>query len=530
MKKILLTPITLFIFIAGMSAQMDRYIDEVFSEVTILTDQTYGANVDVLQQGLIELKTDIYSPTGDTETNRPVVLLSHTGSFIPRIFNQAATGFKDDSVVVEVATRLAKRGYVVFAYTYRQGWLPQSTDDNVRKGTLLQAAYRAIQDTRTLARYIRRTVDQNANPFGVDGTKIAAWGIGTGGYLSFGAATLDDPEEVELDKFINTATLEPFADTLVLGNFDGTSFGTLNGDTVAIPNHVGYNSDIQMAVNMGGALGDASWIDGDASSNEPPMVGFHAPTDIFAPYYIGPVIVPGPNFVVLDEASGTREAIELANDFGLNDVLEGIPASDDPLKPIIDFYKTVDVSIAGENIKLGTDNFYPTVGLTPGAGSPWDWWDLNVLRARVAGINNIFGTDFNADTIHQSGLLTNPDMSGEKAKRYVDTVFMVAAPRLCQGLGLDCGFSGVNTITAQDVSLKIGPNPATDVVNFSSDIENPITRIVIFDATGRAVKQIDDLRVNDYQLQLNEFSAGNYYVGISFDRGLVVEQLTILRN
>ena len=524
MKKILLIPCFFTLLMVCIQGQ-SRYLDKVFDNVDVTVGQTYGMNIDVLQMALIELKTDIYTPAGDSETDRPVVILSHTGSFIPRIFNQAATGAKDDSVVVEVATRLAKRGYVVFAYTYRQGWLPTALDANTRKGTLLQAAYRGIQDTRTLARYIRKSIAEESNPFGVDGSKIAAWGIGTGGYLSYGAATLDDFEEVVLPKFINTATLLPYVDTTVIGNFDGTTL-----TPQCVPNHVGYNSEIQMAVNMGGALGDVSWIDGDATSNEPPMVGFHCPTDIFAPYYVGPVIVPGPNFVVLDEASGTRQAIGVANAFGLNTSFDAIPASKDPMRARIDAYSDVDVTIGGQAIKLGTDNFYPFTGLTPGAGSPWDWWNFNVLQARVAGINAIFGTDFSADTIHLSGLLTNPDMGPVKAKAYVDTIFMVAAPRLCAGLGLDCGFSGIDQIEAIEVNFVMSPNPAVDFVKFSSDDEFPIQRLTIYNTAGRVVSKVNKIDANEFNFNANELPPGMYYATVFFEKGTVVQKLSIVGN
>ena len=531
MKKILLIPCILSLLVTCVLGQ-DRYLDMIFDSVTIQTDQTYAANIDVLQMALIELKTDIYVPKNDTETNRPAIVLSHTGSFIPRVINQTATGFKDDAVVVEVANRLARMGYVVFAYTYRQGWLPTATDDNTRKGTLLQAAYRGIQDTRSLVRFLRKSVVEFGNPYGIDESKIAAWGIGTGGYLSYGAATLDDYEEVVLPKFINTVTLLPYADTSFLGNFEGTSFGThpITGDTLAIPNHVGYSSDIQMAVNMGGALGDVSWLDGDTESNEPPMVGFACPTDIFAPYYIGPVVVPGPNFVVLDQASGSREAIGVANDFGLNDVMSTIPADKDPMRDRIEAYADLDVVVAGQNIKLGTDNFYPFAGLTFGQGSPWDWWDYNILSLRVDGINAVLGTDYNADTIHQSGLLTNPDMSPEKGRRYVDTIFMVAAPRLCAGLGLDCGFVGIDQIEAIEVNLLMSPNPASDFVNFTSDEDKMMQTLTIYNTAGRVVAHVDFIDSNQFTFNTHELPTGMYYAGMTFEEGTVIQKLAVTRE
>lgn len=528
MKKFLLVAFVITCFTTWIDAQ-NRYVDMVFEDVDKQLDVTYGANVDVLQQALIELKTDVYMPVGDTLENRPAVILAHTGSFIPRVINQSPTGFKDDSVIVEIATRLARRGYVVFPFTYRQGWLPQAVDDNVRKGSLLQAAYRAIQDARSLIRYIRRTEAEFGNPYGIDGSKIGAWGIGTGGYLSFGAATLDEYEEVVLPKFINTATLLPYVDTTVLGNIWGTSFGVLNGDTVAVPNNVGYSSEVQASVNMGGALGDQSWIDGDVQSNEPPMVGFHCPTDAFAPYFSGPVIVPGPNFVVLDQASGTRQAVGLANDFLINEPLDVIPESQDPLRPIMDFYSDLDVNIGGQMIKLGTDHFYPFTGLTPGAGNPWDWWDYNVLQARVASINAALGTDYSADTIHQSALLTNPDMSPEKAKAYIDTIMMVAAPRLCAGLGLDCGFSNIDQIDATEVEFNMYPNPAGSYIQLSSSDKEPIQAIIIYNTAGQIVDRVTNVGTSEYQHNLQHLSAGVYYMGVTFDKGMVVDKLSIVR-
>ena len=43
-----------------------------------------------------------------------------------------------------------------------------------------------------------------------------------------------------------------------------------------------------MAVNMGGALGDSTWLD----AGQAPIVSFHVPTDPFAPYECGIVNVP----------------------------------------------------------------------------------------------------------------------------------------------------------------------------------------------------------------------------------------------
>ena len=54
--------------------------------------------------------------------------------------------------------------------TYRQGWNPSSTDQNVRTSTLIQAAYRSIQDARSLIRFMRQD-EANGDTYGIDGSK-----------------------------------------------------------------------------------------------------------------------------------------------------------------------------------------------------------------------------------------------------------------------------------------------------------------------------------------------------------------------
>ncbi|MBK7476359.1 MAG: hypothetical protein IPI11_10255 [Haliscomenobacter sp.] len=121
-------------------------------------------------------------------------------------------------------------GYVVFNATYRLGWNPAATGadgQNIRTSTLLQAAYRGIQDGRSLARFLRKSVAENSNPYGIDPSRIAAWGQGTGGYISMGMAFLDRfQQEVVLEKFIDTKTLQPYIDTTLFGNLYGTTTTT----------------------------------------------------------------------------------------------------------------------------------------------------------------------------------------------------------------------------------------------------------------------------------------------------------------
>ena len=159
-----------------------RYVDEIFSEVSVEQNVVYGANIGIITQApaLENLTMDIYTPDGDNATDRRVVVLLHTGTFLPAIANGQATGDKSDNTLVELCTRLAKKGYVAVSANYRLGWNPLSTDPDVRTGTLAQAFYRGYQDAQTAVRYLRMSAAEMGNPYGI-GDQFAVGGDGTGG-------------------------------------------------------------------------------------------------------------------------------------------------------------------------------------------------------------------------------------------------------------------------------------------------------------------------------------------------------------
>lgn len=484
-------------------------------------DVMYGANIGVLT-GTPKLDTllmDVYSPDCDTCTQaRPVLLVAHTGSFLPPFFNGQVTGSRYDSTVTYMASVLASMGYVVGAYTYRQGWLPTATDEDLRRSTLLQAAYRGIQDTRTCVRYFRRNANEGGNTFNIDPDKVGVVGIGTGGYLALGAGSLNDFSEVELDKFINTQTALPYIDSTVMGNLYATTQAA-----ACVPNHPGYSSDIDFSFNLGGALGDISWLDGEEV--EPAYSGVHCVNDVFAPYHTGPVIVPTTNeFVVV--VSGTRHAIEAANNNGSNDVLDNIPAQANLLQPLIEIQKQTDVTLlTAATIKMGTDHFYG-FNLPVPEGSPWDWWGFPQLQQVVAFVNNLTGQSFSADTLHMNGLATNPDMSPEKGKRYMDTIFALMIPRACAALDLGCFTVDVDDYTAEQVGLEMGPVPASTEVKITTSNDYPMNAIYVYNMDGRLVKADVNLDTNTYELQRHNLSSGVYMVRLEFDGGVLTKKLT----
>ncbi len=499
---------------------------EVFSSVDVETDVMYGQNLTVLtvpvtgNPSLQDLVMDVYTPAGDTITDRPVVVYFHTGSFLPQYINGQITGSRSDSSVVEICTRLAKMGYVAMSATYRAGWNPIASDQDERTGTLLNATYRGIQDARALIRFLRKSVAEEDNPFGVDTDKICLWGQGTGGYISLGAAFLDRFDEVVLEKFIDQDLLAPYVDTNLVGDVYGEKQALLN-----IPNHVGYSNDFAMAVNMGGALGDISWIEG--KDNEPVTMGFHVANDPFAPYADGAVIVPTTGDFVVN-VSGTRTVVDTANQLGVNAVIS--VANDDlsdPLNAKVDAYKSViDTFSGGQVLSIGIDNVYPFV--TPGpASGPWEWWSKPQLDATIAAFNAATGEDISADTLHMNGLQLNPDMSKAKATAHIDTIINYFAPRAFLALNL-MATSTNEVLTAAEVGFEMGPNPMKEYMTINTAPDQPMLDIAVYNMSGKLMKGAMGVNNNQYILQRTpHMTPGMYILQVRFKDGFVSKKIML---
>jgi hypothetical protein len=460
MNKNLQKILAIFILTLGFSANSQtRYLDDVFSSVTVTNDVTYATNITILPalQGLppapAPITCDIYEPTGDTETDRPVIILAHTGSFLPPVLNGQPTGSKSDLSVVEQCNRWAKKGYVAVAMSYRLGWNPNSLDQNVRTSTLIQAAYRSIQDARSLIRFMRQD-EANGDTYGIDGTKIVFGGQGTGGYLSLGVATLDTTAELFLPKFLdysNPAAPMPYVIPSVFGNIYGTDTGYMPifdslGNQVgqapfSLPNNVGYSSDVSLAFNIGGCLADSSWLE----SGDAPIISFHCAKDADGPYANGDVIVPTTgNFVV--EAQGSYIVQARQNMFGNNAPFANTSFTD-PItaQSVINntTYDTINNYPVGNNYEGLYTFITPAPSSNPNpygqayteSGAPWDWWDNAAYEAQAQIVNGPLPAGFFA----ANSILGNPDMSAVKGNLYIDTIQGYLNPRIFAALGYIAG-------------------------------------------------------------------------------------------
>ena len=523
-----LYPLVFLLLTSWIVSAQTRYLDEVFTDVSVQPGITYGVNATVLYysafgQAIPEaLKLDLYEPVGDTETARPLVLYFHTGNFLPFRdpanpstlgFNGSCGGERTDSAAVEICTRLAKMGYVVASVDYRLGWNPLAATDVARRFGILNAAYRGVQDARTAIRFFRKSVAELSNPYNVDTDKIVVWGQGTGGYLTLTMGTLDNYLKIPLasnGKFIYDHDANPATNPIPMvieginGDIYGTSVGInpADGDTLCYPNHVGYDSEYALAVNTGGATADTAW----AAPGQSPLISYAVPTDNFAPYGEGIVNVPGTNLQVI-LAQGSYLLQKLHEEYGNQDAMVNAGVSF-----ALEAEQAAAFAASPAEFQEPYAGLYPfnmpdkpgSPGI-PTTVSPWEWTSF-------AGVNP-------ADPCLQDG---------DFARNYIDTIVQFYAPRACFVLEFnECieKITGINIIPESAVGLKVYPNPGSEVIYIETQSGSPIREVLLYDEMGRLHKVILGLNSNVVSVERGNLPTGRYISLIRFDEGSVVQKL-----
>ncbi|RYZ48715.1 MAG: T9SS type A sorting domain-containing protein [Sphingobacteriales bacterium] len=492
------------------AASAQRFLTEVFPNVTVTPNVTYGQNISVFPPptpAMIDLKMDVYEPAGtDTMAMRPLVVFMHTGSYLPTYINQSPTGSRNDSATVEMCKQFAKRGYVVANIDYRLGWNPAGSSVDIRRGTLLNAVYRSVQDAKAAVRFFRKDA-ATTNTYKIDSNKVILGGQGTGGYIAVNYAVLDDPAQITLPKFISSTTEpsygfvagQPYVNQAVLGDYDGYGgMAIMNNPN----NSVGYGNKVQFVFNLGGAMGDSSWLKAGAA----PMVAFHMVGDPFAPYGNGIVYVPGttPQSVVDVSGSGTiiPRAVALGNNacFATNNF-------------------TDPYTMRANAINGGAEGLFPFYSNPAMQAGPWEWYDSTATVAAATA----FGQD--GTLIYNNAALTNPDMSKAKGLAYIDTIMNYLNPRVVQCLNL-VPTAGIKDITALDNSIEISPNPVAETINVRTSLSgNRIISVTITDMSGRVVSHTAGIHASQVSINRNGLVAGLYFMSVNTTTGKMTKKL-----
>lgn len=275
-------------FAKNTTAQCDgsRYLIPLFNEVNVESNIPYGANLNSASQ-MQELLLDVYTPAGDTETNRPLVILAHGGSFV--------AGSKTGTDVVPLANDFAKLGYVTASIQYRLG----ATDPGQFLPTPLsvtKAVWRAVHDARAAIRFFRKSVEEEGNPYGINPDKIFLAGVSAGGFIALHTGFLNSEDEIPQEIDADAPGLE----------------GGIEGNT----GNAGYSSEVTAIINIAGAIGDTAWM----QASETPVLSFHGDADGTVPYGSETLVYLG--FINLIEVDGSASVHARAENIGLQNCFE----------------------------------------------------------------------------------------------------------------------------------------------------------------------------------------------------------------
>jgi para-nitrobenzyl esterase len=294
MKKLLVLAASAYLS-ANLFAQAEcngnRYLNEVFPNVTLTSNITYGSNYN-LQNTLQSLELDIYEPSGDVAALRPLILLEHGGSFM--------FGDKTGPDIVELAEPLARMGYVVASVEYRLGMegIPFPGPDS---GKASEAVWRAVADFKAAVRWFYKDVQANGNSYRIDTNRLFIGGVSAGAVSAVHYAYLDDINE-----------MPSYIDTTKQG---------LGGGIEGSSGNPGYSSKIHGVVSVCGMIADTAWM----HQGDEPIVSLHGTADDVVPYSTDMISVVG--VYPIFEVDGSQTIHIRANELGMDNCFHTWPGA-----------------------------------------------------------------------------------------------------------------------------------------------------------------------------------------------------------
>lgn len=147
------------------------FCENVVQDVSVIRNVQYGRAYSEKHGRDEDLMLDVYKPDGaKSDSKAPAVLLIHGGNFIG--------SSRHSDIMVSEAFHFAKAGFVVFNIDYRL--------DGSTYLVEVAAVRDAVHDAKAAVRFI---VD-HAESYGVDSTRIAAWGESAGGITAISMNSL----------------------------------------------------------------------------------------------------------------------------------------------------------------------------------------------------------------------------------------------------------------------------------------------------------------------------------------------------
>ena len=252
MKRLIIYLFVVLFSKGSLIAQCEgRYQSEIFNSVSVTT-VNYS---DIYNDSYHSM--DIYTPDGDTETNRPVILYMHGGSYYG--------GNKTMTDCVDFCENMAKKGYVTASLNYRLANIISFLSSNE---TQYETVLKAVADAKSAIRFLRKDYD-NGDNYGIDPNTIFVGGYSAGAVTAIHLAYIDE---------INDLPTSPINVQNIVNNIGG-QYG-IEGDA----GNYGYPSDVSGVISIAGGINNIDWID----TFDEPLVSVQGTSDLTVNYNCGP--------------------------------------------------------------------------------------------------------------------------------------------------------------------------------------------------------------------------------------------------
>jgi poly(3-hydroxybutyrate) depolymerase len=251
-----------------------RYKEVSFTQITTTSDVTYGSNT-TYSGATKTLKLDIFVPSNDTATNRPLLILVPGGGF---------SSSTDKSALTDEATAIAKYGYVVACINYRTFDGSGTISNNILKQIILQG----MQDAKAAIRFFKKDALTD-NVYKINPNKIFLGGHSAGAMVAAHTVYLDTISKAD-------STFKTIINSN--GGLEGTSGNS------------GYSSTVVGNINLSGSLLDKNYI----TATSKPMLGMYGTSDALMPYNDGNFSLPS---ITSISVSGANSLYAQANSVGI---------------------------------------------------------------------------------------------------------------------------------------------------------------------------------------------------------------------
>lgn len=471
-------------------AQKVKYWSKNFYDQAVKIDSNivYGRNrpfpyeccdTSIMGAAPVDLLLDLYYVEDPQTENRPLIILVHAGSFqstttveSPLGLRAGPAGRKTDNWIVDMATDLAKRGFVVASMDHRVGWDAISCQGKSCVEGVFKAVLRAQQDMRACIRYLRRP--SVAAQYKIDVNRIAVGGSSSGAYVGIHSQVLDSFDEIiAVAKFLDDQGV-PLVDSTKIGDLNGIMQTQPNGSSLQASD-LALSARVNAILSFGGAVGDTTFLD----PGDPPIIAVHGIDDATTPYNTATVITAALEKPII-EVSGGLDMVRVANRLGNQNVFRD-KLGDAPHDIVVN--DTLNLTV------------HPGLQLFPGEGFEfYNWWSWGA-PAR-----------------------TNPDRTA-KAQSYLRndvTYFML--PRLLAALDLPEALQAAvsrNDAFALQTALSVFPNPATrDFVVALHDPKFTLKKVEMYNILGEKVWEKTSDHPTMFEASVEDLPAGVYWLRV----------------